>query len=243
MSYISIDSSVSPGGNIEAVTAAAEKSMKSKADEESEAGGDEEVVEVYEEDGVGGQAEHACGDDEGGQPEAAAQGGEPAPQFSIIIVCLFLFVPILGDFSKRPCWILFYQDSGGPIACSCSKVVLPPILEQVLHQDYQGGVEANAGKDREGHLVTRGVCDFLGPPIQPREWGEWVDPNSYQIEKPNNLQGSLEDTIYNPCGCCKSLQVLKALRIAIAGMPCHEEANRAEPSEQRTKYYYQTCFH
>ena len=73
-------SSVSPGGNIEAVTAAAEKSMKSKADEESEACGDEEVVEVNKQDGVGGQAEHTGGDDEGRQPNAAAKGSEPATQ-------------------------------------------------------------------------------------------------------------------------------------------------------------------
>ena len=50
--YVFIASSDSPGGNIEAVTAAAEKSMKSKADEESETGGDEEIVEVDEEDGI-----------------------------------------------------------------------------------------------------------------------------------------------------------------------------------------------
>ena len=77
---IYIASSVSPGGNIEAVAAAAEKSMKSKADEEGEGGGDEEVVEVDEQDGVGGQAEHAGGDDEGRQPNAAAKGSEPATQ-------------------------------------------------------------------------------------------------------------------------------------------------------------------
>ena len=71
----------SPGGNIETIAAASEKSMKGKADDEGEAGGDEEVVEVDEEDGVGGQAEQAGGDDEGGQPEAAAEGGEPAQQY------------------------------------------------------------------------------------------------------------------------------------------------------------------
>ena len=54
--------------------------MKSKADEEGEGGGDEEVVEVDEQDGVGGQAEHAGGDDEGRQPNAAAKGSEPATQ-------------------------------------------------------------------------------------------------------------------------------------------------------------------
>ena len=70
----------SPGGNIETIAAAAEKSMKGKADDESEAGRDEEVVKVDEEDGVGGQAEHAGGDDEGRQPKAAAEGGKPAPQ-------------------------------------------------------------------------------------------------------------------------------------------------------------------
>ena len=54
--------------------------MQGKADEEGKAGRDEEVVEVDEEDGVGGQAEHAGGDDERGQPEAAAEGGEPVFQ-------------------------------------------------------------------------------------------------------------------------------------------------------------------
>ena len=54
--------------------------MQSKADEEGESGGDEEVVEVDEEEGIGGQAEHTGGDDEGGQPEAASEGGEPATQ-------------------------------------------------------------------------------------------------------------------------------------------------------------------
>ena len=76
-----IASSDSPGGNIEAVTAASEKGMQSKADEEGEGCGDEEVVEVDKEEGVGGQAEHTGGDDEGGQPEAAAKCGEPATQF------------------------------------------------------------------------------------------------------------------------------------------------------------------
>ena len=130
--------------------------------------------------------------------------------------------------SNRPCRILFYQDSGGSIASGCSKVVKPPVLKQVLHQDYQGGVEANAGEDREDHLVARRVCHFFSPQFQPREW---VDPYSYQIEKPNNLQGALENTINHPCGRCKRLQVLKAFRIAITAMQSNEEADRAEPSQ------------
>lgn len=54
--------------------------MKDKAGEEDKAGRDEEVAEVDKEDGVGEQTEHAGGDDEGEQPEAAAEGGEPVFQ-------------------------------------------------------------------------------------------------------------------------------------------------------------------
>ena len=50
----------SPGGNIESVAAPSEKSMKGEADKQGKTGRKEvEEVEVDEENGVGGQAEHA----------------------------------------------------------------------------------------------------------------------------------------------------------------------------------------
>ena len=54
--------------------------MEGKVDEESQTNGDEEVVDVDEDDGVADQAEYAGWDDEGQQPEAASDRGEPVFQ-------------------------------------------------------------------------------------------------------------------------------------------------------------------
>ena len=80
-------------------------------------------------------------------------------------------------------------------------MMLPPVLEQVLHQDRHGGVESEAGEDWKTYVVALPVFEGLCG-LQARIGkGEGMYASCHQVEKPHNLQRPLKDAVDHPGGC------------------------------------------
>ena len=80
-------------------------------------------------------------------------------------------------------------------------MMLPPVLEQVLHQDRHGGVESEAREDWKTYPVVLPVLEGLCG-LQARIGkGERMLASGYQVEKPHNLQTPLKDAVDHPGSC------------------------------------------
>ena len=80
-------------------------------------------------------------------------------------------------------------------------MMLPPVLEQVLHQDRHGGVESEAGDSWKTYRVALPVLEGMCG-LQARIGkGERMFAYGYQVEKQHNLERPLEDAGDHPSGC------------------------------------------
>ena len=84
-------------------------------------------------------------------------------------------------------------------------MMLPPVLEQVLHQDRHGGVESEAGDSWKTYRVALPVLDGMCRLEARIGKGEGMFACGYQVEKQHNLQGPLKDAIDPPGGSCNRL--------------------------------------
>ena len=84
-------------------------------------------------------------------------------------------------------------------------MMLPPVLEQVLHQDRHGGVESEAGDSWKTYRVALPVLDGMCRLEARIGKGEGMFACGYQVEKQHNLERPLEDAVDHPGGCCKRL--------------------------------------